>query len=68
MVLGDDQLECFDFNNLPGVAVYVGDEYEGHLSDYELTVRYPRGAERPALPPKQRLKNDPNSQSASLPV
>src|SRR4051812_13845683 len=23
----DDQLECFDFNNYPAFAVYVGDEF-----------------------------------------
>src|SRR5512134_2351791 len=32
MVFGDDQLECFDFNNFPAFAVYVGEEFEGALS------------------------------------
>ena len=32
VVCGDDQLECFDFNNFPAFAIYVGDEFEGHTS------------------------------------
>jgi hypothetical protein len=28
VVFGDDQLECFDFNNYPAFAVYVGDEFQ----------------------------------------
>ena len=31
VVLGDDQLECFDFGNFPAFAVYVGEEFEGTL-------------------------------------
>jgi aromatic ring-opening dioxygenase catalytic subunit (LigB family) len=33
VVFGDDQLECFDFNNFPAFAVYVGEEFEGHTSN-----------------------------------
>lgn len=33
VVCGDDQLECFDFNNFPSFAVYVGEEFEGHTSN-----------------------------------
>src|SRR5205085_952545 len=33
VVFGDDQLECFDFNNFPSFAVYVGEEFEGRLSN-----------------------------------
>ena len=32
VIFGDDQLECFDFNNYPSVAIYVGEEFEGHLA------------------------------------
>jgi hypothetical protein len=32
VVFGDDQLECFDFSNLPSVAVYVGEAFEGALA------------------------------------
>lgn len=32
VVLGDDQLECFDFNNQPSFAVYVGETFEGALA------------------------------------
>jgi hypothetical protein len=28
VVFSDDQLECFDFNNYPGFAVYVGDKFK----------------------------------------
>lgn len=28
VVFSDDQLECFDFNNYPAFAVYVGDEFK----------------------------------------
>jgi hypothetical protein len=31
VVFGDDQLECFDFNNYPAFLVYVGDEFKGSL-------------------------------------
>jgi hypothetical protein len=31
LIFGDDQRECFDFENFPAFAVYVGDEYEGSL-------------------------------------
>ena len=27
VIFSDDQLECFDFNNYPAFAVYVGDSY-----------------------------------------
>lgn len=29
VVFGDDQLECFDFNNHPSLAVYLGDNFSG---------------------------------------
>src|SRR5262250_2529386 len=31
VVIGDDQLECFDFSNYPAFSVYVGEEFEGSL-------------------------------------
>ena len=33
IVFGDDQLECFDFNNFPTFAIYVGEEFSGHTSN-----------------------------------
>lgn len=33
VICGDDQLECFDFNNFPSFAVYVGESFEGHTSN-----------------------------------
>ncbi|MGH7388100.1 MAG: hypothetical protein ACREM3_01390 [Candidatus Rokuibacteriota bacterium] len=35
VVFGDDQLECFDFTNFPSFAVYVGETFEGALSNGE---------------------------------
>jgi hypothetical protein len=32
VIFGDDQLECFDFNNYPSFMVYLGDEFRGTLS------------------------------------
>ena len=29
VIIGDDQLECFDFGNFPAFSVYVGEEIEG---------------------------------------
>jgi protocatechuate 4,5-dioxygenase beta chain len=29
VIFGDDQAECFDFNNFPGLAVYLGEEMSG---------------------------------------
>ena len=39
VVFGDDQLECFDFNNFPSFAVYVGEEFEGHTSSRDAELR-----------------------------
>jgi aromatic ring-opening dioxygenase catalytic subunit (LigB family) len=59
VIFGDDQLECFDFNNFPAMAVYVGEEFEGALSsgDRGFGQRAP-GGERPQVP-KQRVKGHP---------
>lgn len=38
IVFGDDQAECFDFNNHPTFAVYVGEEFEGFLAPRDLNV------------------------------
>jgi hypothetical protein len=56
VVFGVDQLECFDFNNFPGVAVYVGEEFEGYTSSYDL-MRYPAAGEMPPAAQKQRVQN-----------
>lgn len=32
VIFGDDQLECFDFANVPAFALYVGDAFEGALA------------------------------------
>jgi hypothetical protein len=36
VIFGDDQLECFDFNNYPTFCVYLGDEFHGALSASDL--------------------------------
>src|SRR5689334_16185592 len=74
VVVGDDQLECFDFNNFPSFGFYVGEEFEGQTSQRDSGFgRGPGGtgapgtqapagatavAERPAVP-KARLKGHP---------
>ncbi len=30
IVFGDDQLECFDFNNFPAFAIYIGPQFSGY--------------------------------------
>jgi Catalytic LigB subunit of aromatic ring-opening dioxygenase len=32
IIIGDDQMECFDFRNFPSFALYVGDSFEGFVS------------------------------------
>ena len=32
IVIGDDQMECFDFKNFPSFAVYLGETFEGFVS------------------------------------
>jgi hypothetical protein len=61
VIFGDDQLECFDFNNFPSFAVYVGEEFEGHTSNRDMGFgrqQQQQGGERPAAP-KQRVKGHP---------
>ena len=38
VVFGDDQLECFDFSNYPAFSIYVGDEFEGALTNEEAPI------------------------------
>ena len=58
VIFGDDQLECFDFNNFPGFAVYVGEEFEGALSSRDNQMGRNAGGERPAVP-KAKVKGHP---------
>jgi len=59
VIFGDDQLECFDFNNFPAFAVYVGEEFEGHTSGRDGQFGRPaNGAERVAAP-MQKMKGNP---------
>jgi hypothetical protein len=32
VIIGDDQMECFDFRNFPSFALYVGESFEGFVS------------------------------------
>jgi hypothetical protein len=50
IVFGDDQLECFDFNNYPPFMVYVGEEFQGTLSASD--AYYTASGERPKTPLK----------------
>jgi len=59
VIFGDDQLECFDFNNFPAFAVYVGEEFEGHTSGRDGQFGRPaNGGERVAAP-MQKMKGNP---------
>ena len=58
VIFGDDQLECFDWNNFPAFAVYVGEEFEGELSAADLAFGRPQGNGGEA-PARARLKGHP---------
>jgi hypothetical protein len=32
VIIGDDQMECYDFKNYPSFALYVGEDFEGFVS------------------------------------
>ncbi len=38
VIFGDDQLECFDFNNYPSFCVYLGEEFKGSLSASDIRL------------------------------
>jgi hypothetical protein len=52
VVFGDDQLECFNFNNFPSFAVYVGEEFEGNTTGNDARMASD-------LPPRMKLKGHP---------
>jgi hypothetical protein len=45
VIFGDDQKECFDFDNFPSFAVYVGDEFAGYRATRDAMARPPGGGE-----------------------
>ena len=61
VIFGDDQLECFDFNNFPSFAIYTGEEWEGTLANRSHRKRNsPLGGGNPRAPRlRQRLKGHP---------
>jgi hypothetical protein len=60
VTFGDDQLECFDFNNFPAFAVYVGEEFQGHTSaSRDLNFGRPQNGEPRQEPPMQRMMGHP---------
>lgn len=63
VIFGDDQLECFDFNNYPSFLVYVGEEFKGSLTNTD--ARFTQGGERPR-PQMQTMKGHPALASAIL--
>lgn len=58
VIFGDDQKECFDFDNFPTFAVYVGEEYEGFLSNRDAGM-VPGSGQEPQKTPQNwaKLKN-----------
>jgi hypothetical protein len=63
VIFGDDQLECFDFNNFPTFAVYVGEEFQGATSARD--QRY-SGTSREGEFPHQRVTGHPKLGAALL--
>jgi Catalytic LigB subunit of aromatic ring-opening dioxygenase len=53
VIIGDDQLECFDFSNYPGFSIYVGEEFEGALTGEGARIG---GIGHAEAPTKVRLK------------
>ena len=79
IIIGDDQMECFDFKNFPSFALYVGEEFEGFVSSPAALAHDafqsvgveppPEAAEmlKDAGPPKRaRLKGHPELGAALL--
>jgi hypothetical protein len=56
VIFGDDQLECFDFNNFPAFSIYVGEAFEGTLATHELPIR---GLSSAQPQKRSRLKGHP---------
>jgi len=61
VIFGDDQKECFDFDNFPTFSVYVGEDYEGFRANRDAGGVGP-GAPRTGEPEKTpanwaKLKN-----------
>jgi len=54
VIIGDDQKECFDFNNHPSIAVYLGDEFAGRAPGAVAFEQ--RGSVKPELTPNPGCK------------
>jgi len=63
VIFGDDQMECFDFSNYPAFSVYVGETFEGNLTNEQAPI----GDERPKERQKRtQLKGHPALGTALL--
>jgi hypothetical protein len=64
IVFGDDQLECFDFNNYPPFAIHVGEEFHGDTSAADQNyIGTSRGDNHNA---SQRMRGHPEMATALL--
>jgi hypothetical protein len=62
VVIGDDQGENFNFNNFPGMAVYVGEEFEGVMASNQRREGGMAGGgqqQGQAGPPKTKVAGHP---------
>jgi hypothetical protein len=57
VVYGDDQVEMFDFNNFPSLAVYLGESFEGYRP--EVSAREELGDEDKSTSPMQSVPGHP---------
>ena len=61
VIFGDDQLECFDFNNLPAFSIYVGAEFVGARTEQDAPIGHDSPGQH-----KLRLKGHPDLAVALL--
>lgn len=66
VVLGDDQKECFGFDNFPSFAVYVGEDYQGYTSKADGSA--PRDASGHAIKNEQTWRTLRNNKALSIDI
>ena len=65
VIIGNDQLESFDFANFPAFSVYVGETFDGQLADVDRNYGQGTGRDRPMIP-KSTLTGHPELGTAIL--
>jgi hypothetical protein len=59
VIFGDDQKECFDFDNFPAFAIYVGEEFEGYRARRDAIARPGHGEPEKTPETWAKLKGHP---------